>query len=294
MLGEPAAATPPLAAAPAAAEEEVEEDREMEDVVEGRREAVQAPTRRTPRVPTAAEIEAHEDSGHVMYRSWCKECLEARATGGQHRVAVTDAEEDERADPVVGFDYGFMTQHQADTMPILAVRDSRYHYTKATTVPSKGPGDYAVAFLVGYLRDLGFRRVVLKCDNEPSTVSLRNEVRKAARDVEIVDQGPPVGDHQANGGIEMGIRELKRQIRVIRLSTEKKFQMRIPDDHPAMAWLPSFAAGLLARFRLGADGMTPDQRRTGKRWRKPCAFLGARLLPQGGRRRDVIVYESHA
>ena len=98
-----AAASPPVVI-PEEAEEEHDEDQEMRETVEGRAEAVPAPVRRTPRTPTTAEVEAHEDSGHVMYRSWCKECLEARATGGQHRAAVTDAEEDERDErtPLLG------------------------------------------------------------------------------------------------------------------------------------------------------------------------------------------------
>eukprot|EP00971_Amphidinium_carterae_P048501 955934-Amphidinium_carterae.1 len=110
----------------------------------------------------------------------------------------------------------------------------------------------------------------MKCDNEISTVALRYNVRAACLDFEILEESPPVGDHPANGLAEAGVREIKRQMRAIRTSSEEALGARIPDDHPAPAWLPRFAADVINRYRLGTDGFTAEQRRTGRRWRKPC------------------------
>ena len=38
-----------------------------------------------PSEPTPAQWEAHRAEAHIPYRSWCEQCLLARATGEQHR-----------------------------------------------------------------------------------------------------------------------------------------------------------------------------------------------------------------
>ena len=43
----------------------------------------------------------------------------------------------------------------------------------------------------------------MKCDNEPSTKSLQDSVIQACAGVEVIPQGPPEGDHMANGRVEM-------------------------------------------------------------------------------------------
>ena len=110
-----------------------------------------------------------------------------------------DEEERERTTPIVAFDYGFLTQENADTFPILICRDSRYGQTGATCCERKGPTAYTISFLVGFIEDLGFRRIILKCDNEPSTNALQDAVIHACVRVEVILQLPPEGDHMANG-----------------------------------------------------------------------------------------------
>ena len=123
--------------------------------------------------------EKHEDSGHAVYRNWCAACVEGRGVGGQHRIELLEEEERERTTPIVAFDYGFLTQKNADTSPILVCRDSRYGQTGATCCERKGPTTYPISFLVGFIQDLGFRRITLKCDNEPTTKALHEAVIQA-------------------------------------------------------------------------------------------------------------------
>ena len=151
--------------------------------------------RKPPEAPSAAERREHEDTGHVVYRSWCKVCNETRGTGFIHRTVAKSPEEKAAEVPVVGFDYCYMNEDGSECLPILVMKDHVYLYWGATVVEVKGPSDYAVSYMVGYLRDLGFRRVFLKCDNEPAILSLRDKVRESMRDVEIMYTGPPPGDH---------------------------------------------------------------------------------------------------
>ena len=66
-------------------------------------------------------------------------------------------------------------------------------------VNGKVPQAYSNSFLVGFIKDIGFRRIILKCDNEPSSKALQDAVIHACVGVGVIPQGPPEGDHMAKG-----------------------------------------------------------------------------------------------
>ena len=57
----------------------------------------------------------------------------------------------------------------------------------------KGPTAYSISFLVGFIKDLDFRRMILKCDNESSTKAIREAMVHSCVGVEVIPQGPPEG-----------------------------------------------------------------------------------------------------
>ena len=65
-----------------------------------------------------------------------------------------------------------------------------------------------------------FRRIILKCDNEPSTKALQDAVIQACVGG-VIPQGLPEGDHMANGGVEMAVRKVKRHCRALRISARR-------------------------------------------------------------------------
>ena len=130
---------------------------------------------------TSREEQEHEDYGHAVHRSWCAACVEGRGVGGQHRIELLDEEKRERTTPIVAFDYGFLTQE--NVFPILICRESRYGQTGATCCERKGPTAYSISFLVGFIKDLGFRRITLKCHNELSAKALQDAVIHACAGV---------------------------------------------------------------------------------------------------------------
>ena len=69
---------------------------------------------------------------HAVFRSWCVACVEGRGVGEQHGLELLEEEEREITTPTVAFNYGFLTQENADTFQILICRDSRYGQTGAT------------------------------------------------------------------------------------------------------------------------------------------------------------------
>ena len=139
--------------------------------------------------------------------------------------------------------------------PILMCRDSRYGQTGATCCERKGPTAHSISLLVGFIKDLVFRRIILKCDNEPSTKSVQDAVVHAFAGVEVIPQGPPEGDHMANGRVEMAVRE----------AAEHNTGVCIADDSPLLSWLRRFALEVMNKMRIGQDGKTSELRRTGRR-----------------------------
>ena len=153
--------------------------------------------RMNPKDPTSREKQDPEVSGHAVCRSWCAACVEGRGVARQHRIELLEEEERERTTPIVAFDYGFLTQENADTFPILICRDSRYGQTGATCCERNGPTACSISLLVGFIKDLGFRRIILKCDNESNTRALQDAVIHACVGVEVIPQGLLEGDHMA-------------------------------------------------------------------------------------------------
>ena len=174
------------------------------------------------------------------------------------KVEVLEEEDRERTTPIVAFDYGSLTQENADTFPILICRESRYGQTGATCCQGKGPTAYSISFLVGFIKDLGFRRIILKCDKEPSTKALQDAVIHACVGVEVIPQGPFECDHMANGRVEMAAKEVKRQCRTLLISAEQNTSVRTADDSPLLSWLPRFAAQVMNKMRIGKGELVED------------------------------------
>ena len=104
--------------------------------------------------------------------------------------------------------------------------------------------------------------------------------------VEVIEQACPEGDHAANGLAEVAVREIKAQTRVLKSHLEQRLGRPLQWTEPLATWLVRHAANCLSRFRVQADGRTPDQRRTGRRWRRQVVEFGekAKFHPVAARR----------
>ena len=68
-------------------------------------------------------------------------------------------------------------------------------------VTIKGADDYAVARMAQDLKNLGYRRTILKSDPEPSIKVLKEEGRMRMTE-EVMLEESPVGESQRNGEVE--------------------------------------------------------------------------------------------
>lgn len=117
-----------------------------------------------------------------------------------------------------------------------------------------------------------------KSDAEPAIRALKREAAGGMGDATIIPQESPPGDHKANGEVENVIKEIKRRMRANKSGLEKRLNMQLPEDHVVWSWLPRYCSDMINRYKVGTDGQTPEERRTGKQWRKPVPLFGERIM----------------
>ena len=176
----------------------------------------------------------------------------------------------------IGIDYGFFGRDREDVLPILCVksRNSSTGCLGATVVDRKGASDCASSFLTPFIKSLGFKRILMRSDNERSLLSLIERATCNLTGVELVLMTSPEGDHQSSGLAEVGVREINAQTRILRSQLEQRLGSRIDEKDPLMSWIPRHAANCVSRYRIMDDGRTPDQRRCGKTWKRPVVEFG--------------------
>ena len=199
-----------------------------------------------PPEPSARQIVEHELTEHAVCRSWCRHCVASKGRAHAH------SSREDGALPEIGVDYGFFGRDREDVLPILCVkcRNSSTGCVGATVVDRKGASDNASTFLTAFIKSLGFKRILVKSDNERSLLSLIERVTCNLTGVELVLMTSPEGDRQASGLAEVGVREVKAQTRILRSQLEQRLGSRIDEEGPLMSWMPRHAANCVSRYRI--------------------------------------------
>ena len=131
----------------------------------------------------------------------------------------------------------------------------------------------ATSWLVSTLRRLGYRRVILQSDGEPSIVALKTATLLATPFVELVLRESPVGEHASNGVAESAMRESEAADANSEICSGSA-RGKIVEPHSILKWIPTMAADAISFFRIGRDGLTAEMRRSGRAWKKLVAEFG--------------------
>lgn len=231
-----------------------------------------------PIVPTQRMIDEHNVS-HLPYRAWCAACVRGRGRSKPHKRI--EHKEEEQV-PVVSVDYGFLGsggkgQNEGvkdSENPVLIVFDRRSKTIWAHPVPSKGIAHpWPAKVLTDDLDKLGYKKVVLKSDMEPSIRALAQAV-KASWTGELILEGSPVGQSQSNGEVERAVQSVHGLARTLKEALEIQGNFVLDARSPALAWLIEYTGVLLNLFSRGSvgDGFTAFHRLKGRPWRieLPC------------------------
>lgn len=205
-------------------------------------EGIQPKVPRSPSEPAAEEIEAHEAAGHAIHRTWCGHCMRARGLVERH----AQAQRQEKGVPILGMDYFYFSQTE-EGLPHLQVKDDHSGMCWASPVPSKGNDAFAVNFVLNVLDEVGYRRLILRSDNEPSIKALKSAV-KAASQMDVILEESKTGDSQSNGLAEAAVRESKGQCRA---ALQEKLNMEVDDKRSILTWIARHGNFLVSRYRVG-------------------------------------------
>ena len=149
--------------------------------------------------------------------------------------------------PTVSIDYFFVPSGQEEAqgvLPMLAVKSHESRMTFAHVVERKGPVDSTTRRHNADLDRLGLRRLVFKSDQEHAILTLKQAVRESMPTVEVVREESPVEEHQSNGTIEVTVRDIQQQVRVMNSALEERMKCEVPSRHPILAFLVEHAGGI--------------------------------------------------
>lgn len=149
-------------------------------------------------------------------------------------------------------------------------------------MPSKGATEFGVKWLARQIQSTGVRSFINHSDAESSLQVLKDAAAQMVPDVESKPREYPVGDRQANGSIEVGVRELRRQSQVNRYQLELNLGLELDNKDPVLPWIPQFSGHVLRKGRKHRkDGKTSFEKETGKIWLKLMYEFCEKLLIKG-------------
>jgi len=239
-------------------EDDQEKDEEEEEEVEEARPIVKV---RDPGCPTEAEREAHEFN-HLPFRSWCGECVKGRLDNPPHyKLPPAD-----RGVPEVMMDYGFANKKgDSKSLTILVTKDRDSRAIVANLVMHKGRDlGEAVDQGCANIKRFGNReKFILKTDNEPALIDLRQGIAEKLKGQILVEK-PPKGESQSNGSVENAVKLVKGLLRTYRMALERRIDGTLPTFHPVMGWMIEHVGESISKYMVGKDGKTGYERLFGK------------------------------
>ena len=228
---------------------------------------------------------------HRPFRSWCPHCIRGKARAAQHRQSPNKGEESDI--PKLVSDYFFVGQRrpanrlereqieaQAEKdgqTPIIILRDTKSRAMFAHVCPSKGAHEAVVDRLVGDLNTLGYKRILIRTDNEAAILDLWSKVRDKWHG-EVVKVESSVGEHNTNADAEQTCQKVEDELRCWLDALNDSIGGKIPPTHDVMAWLVEHVTSIDRRISIGLDGKTPVERLRGRRGRDMMAEFGESVM----------------
>ncbi|CAE7841011.1 GIP [Symbiodinium sp. CCMP2592] len=237
---------------------------------------------RQPRVqpvaaaPTEAERFLHECT-HVPFKPWCPHCISMRAMPDRSEYL----KEGPRDNPIIQFDFSFSGYSVPDgicnldaapedsqrALKCLVAHDSATGMIAAIPCESKGDTRYLGIELMRFIQSLDHTTVTLKCDNEPSTLTLQRAIVTARQrlGLQTLVQNPAIGAKGSLGFCEKAIDSARKLANTLLDQARHRTGLPLPTTHVLFAWAFVHSAWLLNRYRV-IGNMTAYERACGAKY----------------------------
>ena len=142
-------------------------------------------------------------------------------------------------------------------------------------LPSKSTEHlYASKWLAGNTELSGHEEIILRSDNEPAMLKMKNQVMDRIEGIRFVPEEKPSKDPKDNPDAESANNIAEDLIRCHKTQLDEGIGDKLPSDHPTVAWLVSHCGVLYNTSHMGADGLTPFERARGRRTGKLLCMFG--------------------
>ena len=235
--------------------------------------------------PTEAERDSHRLT-HLPFQPWCEECVSGKAKSDQRRRDQSTAKE---GVGVIQMDYFFLSpdkeeevEDESRLVTILCMTDTVTGWPLALQLPNKSrevaQSRYCLQNVDLYLKNLGYEKIILQQDGEPSIRAFARSIQQYCGAAKISVREAPPKQHQAQGAVESMNGFVASQIRALWLDVRKRYP-EVDVSHNITPWLVRHASWLIARFHVRSrDGMTPYRLVMGGDYKHPVAMLGEVVL----------------
>ena len=211
--------------------------------------------------PDAATVASHNLT-HLPFAAWCDLCQSAKGRDMPHQgVAVVPFG---KGMPIVHFDWAEFTTNgdgkdigldEGITQTTLIGVDAETGYPTAISMP-KNDYVFGVKKVIAFLTETRHEAVRIRIDDEPVLVALMAKVKSARLPLVTKVEFTPLFSSQSNGAAERMIQTVRRYTTVLKLSVERRYQIKITADSVVYGWLVRHAAWAMARYHVRLNGQT--------------------------------------
>ena len=144
-------------------------------------------------------------------------------------------------------------------------------------VIQKGSHWYSIKVLSGVIESLGHSRVILKSDQEPAILALKDSVKSEVRADVIMEESPEY-ESRNSGEVERAVQMVQGQFRTMKDRLESRYRQRIGGEHPCIPWLIAHASDTINRCHVYKDGKTAFENWKGRQFRGQYREFGEGVL----------------
>ena len=148
-------------------------------------------------------------------------------------------------------------------LPILVLKDKRPGTLSASFVLAKRRDPFAAKFFRALVEQIGHPEFINRSDGERSLLALKSEAVKETGKTAMPMESP-VGDSQSNGDIKSAVKEAKAMVRTVKSALELNLGRVLGSKDPILAWIPTHAADMISRHRVGLGGSTATKGALGR------------------------------